>query len=535
MRFHPMTVDVAKRVPTFAVALGLIGASVSAPAQERASPSAAGAEAAEAIKNHAIGITTAIRDGYVDGTLYTLGSGTPVILAPGMPGTTLSHRIHVSIPPSGTLGEEKPAARNSRGEIVEPAVTSGPPNGGSAGLGAEELACVMGTGPKSSTNGLCNPALPLPVPAGGAGAIGIVIELDHNPDAVQNLATYSAQFGITSNTNFHYIYATADGSQPPVSANGTVARLESDADAQMMRAIAPNLDDFYMIEADPTANGPDGASDVFTALKTAGQIAQQSGKPATISMSLTMGASSAAFENIVSARYLTNAPGTFWIASSGDSSGGYGLPAGIANQYATVIGVGATTVQFYVDGTYGQTVWNVNANAVTASGYNLNDAQPSWQKNISALGLPYRAGPDIAVPGNNIWVFSTGTWQLGAGTSFASPLFAASVNDYFGVGGGALTERSRSEAMPQLGFPRREQRIGSVYPTTAEFAATLYGNMMRGVGFTPVTGDCGTWSGDGTTIALISGTPPWDWCAGGGQSSGFSGFTSTRERPIHVR
>ena len=119
-------------------------------------------------------------------------------------------------------------------------------------------------------------------------------------------------------------------------------------------------------------------------------------------------------------------PKVTYYASTGDTPGTE-YPSVSTN----VVAVGGTTV---LRDTHTFAFIRENAWRDTGQGLSKYVARPSWQDGIASIVKNKRGVPDvsaIADPNTGVWVYvsNQGGWLIFGGTSAASPLFAALVNN----------------------------------------------------------------------------------------------------------
>jgi kumamolisin len=283
------------------------------------------------------------------------------------------------------------------------------------------LACVYQLVPRS---GECNPAVVTTNASGGSRAIAIVDAFD-GPTIAADLGSYSNEFGLPAITssNFEKVYAcawssgpppppTCSGSQPPFDAGW---ELEESLDTQMAHAMAPSAT-VILVEAQSNR-----LSDLFAAeLKAAYLVAQAGGGE----VSNSWGSPESPSETANDAFFST--PGVVYFASSGDSPGTE-YPSVSPN----VVAAGGTSLSRNpLTGAFvGESTWSF-----AGGGPSAYEPRPVYQNSISRIVGAARGVPDVAAVANpitGVWVYDSfeGGWVAVGGTSVASPLVAAVVNN----------------------------------------------------------------------------------------------------------
>jgi subtilase family serine protease len=254
-------------------------------------------------------------------------------------------------------------------------------------------------------------AYSLPATASTPTTIAIVDAYD-DPTIANDLAAYSAQFGLTPMdcVNGHPCFRKVDqggGTSYPRKDAGWA--LEISLDVEVAHAICQNCD-ILLVEA---------ASNSFANLGTAENYAAAH---ATI-VSNSWGAGEFSSETASAYDAPFNHPGVAITFSSGD--GGYGVEYPAASPWVTAVGGTTLNVDSNNNRT-GETVWSG-----AGSGCSAYEPKPSWQTDS---GCTRRTVADVAAdadPATGASVYDTtryqgqaGWFQVG-GTSLASPLIAS--------------------------------------------------------------------------------------------------------------
>lgn len=433
--------------------------------------STAAASAAAVASPSALGANTG---GANTGGLAASGSSSVAKLSPPLEAgerTPMRPKGHIVIPDSSI---ERPGDRSRRMHtnvrLFVPDEPIKPLDGG--GLSATSyfetpasLACVYRL--VEPVPG-CDPALALTNARGGSRSIAIVDAFD-DPNAAQELATYSSIFGLPP-ADFHVVYAT--GSQPPEEAQGWA--IEEALDIEMAHAMAPNAK-IYLVEA-----ASDATSDLFAAVDVASKLVAADGGG---EVSMSWGGSEWSGETAYDSLFTT--PGIVYFASTGDGPGTQ-HPSVSPN----VVAVGGTTLRRDAVSGYllDQDAWIDGGGGVSTF-----EPRPAYQAGIAARVGSYRGVPDLAAvadPNTGVLVvaYATGSTALSVvgGTSVAAPLTAGLVN------------QGRRFA------PSTDTLLTSLYSQTGDDDSGLLD--IR-------AGFCGFYAGD----AAVRG---WDFCTGVGTPAG---------------
>lgn len=333
----------------------------------------------------------------------------------------------------------------------------------------------------------CNPNSNLRNPAGGSKAIAIVDAYD-DPDAYNDLQTFSGQFGVAAitPTSFKVVYAPLGGAtpgactgkplQPPTDPTGGW-ELEESLDIEYAHSMAPQAQ-LYLVEAQS-----DQLGDLLCAVTTANNLLKTTGGG---EVSMSWGSAEFSQETIVDPVF--TAPGVVYFASTGDAPG-VSYPAASPN----VVAVGGTSIgRNPGTGTFiAESNWQV-----AGGGPSAYEARPAYQKSVASIVGNSRGTPDISLNANpytGVWVLDdflppagcgAQCWYIVGGTSVSSPTFAGIVNaanNFASSSSAELTALYNSQP-----FSFNNIRIGS----------------------------CGPYMGYLTTSA-------WDFCTGLGSPNGY--------------
>jgi kumamolisin len=270
------------------------------------------------------------------------------------------------------------------------------------------IACVYHLVPFTAG---CPIATATAVPSGGTKAIAIVDAFD-NPKASQDLATFSAQFGLPTAV-FNQVYAS--GVKPRNDSGGW--SVEEALDIEWAHAMAPNAV-IYLVEG--TTNS---FADLYAAETVASNLVASAGG-GQVSNSWSGGEYSTELADEAS---FFSTPGVVYFASTGDS----GLNAiGVPAVFANVVAVGGTTVKRNATGAFtGEQFWTGGGGGISQF-----EAIPLYQKNRTGITGTKRSIPDIssdADPNSGVAMYDADggfNWIQVGGTSVSAPTMAGIVN-----------------------------------------------------------------------------------------------------------
>lgn len=363
----------------------------------------------------------------------------------------------------------------------------GPP---AAGLGYEtpgSLACLYGL--VAPTRG-CNPNTALEVPLDkGSRSVAVVAAYGY-PTALEDLATFSIQFGLPAPTpqNFIIKHATASGScDGPLPANDAGWENEQALDVQAVHAMAPKAR-IYLIQAQSAAY-----DDIMGAVKCANSLLTEGGQ-----VSMSWGSAEFAGEDAFDVNF--TAPNVTYLAATGDEPG-TSYPAASPK----VISVGGTTISRAIP----SLDFQAHASWVDGGGgRSPYYARPSYQDPVQRVVGAQRGTPDVSVvanPHTGMWIYDSNSvygqgWFIAGGTSLSTALMAGIINSM-----GAFRSSSASELQ-------------------AIYRAKGFGRFESRGPFVPIsTGYCGPY-------ANFLATKEWNYCVGVGTVRLFgSGMSSDRE------
>src|SRR6476646_4086761 len=345
---------------------------------------------------------------------------------------------------------------------------AGPPF---AGLGFEtpaSLACVYSLVLKVSS---CNPNVVTANPTGGFGAIAVVVAF-HDPTALADLQTFSAQFGLTA-PNLTVVFAS--GTKPAQDPSGGW-ELEAALDLEWAHAMAPGAK-LFLVEARSSS-----LSDLLTAERVAGNLVSGAGGG---EVSNSWGSDEFAGETSFDPSFTT--PGVVYFASSGDQPG-VQYPAASPN---VVAAGGTTTAHNPLTANFlSERAWDL-----AGGGSSAFESRPFYQDVIQSIVGTKRGVPDLSFDSNPVtgaWVFDStpvqgggSGWFIVGGTSLASPALAGIVN----------------AAGNKLGSSQAELSL-------------IYSNLSITTDFNDISsGFCGPTAG-------LSSKLGWDFCTGVGSVKG---------------
>jgi subtilase family serine protease len=254
----------------------------------------------------------------------------------------------------------------------------------------------------------------LPSSTKGVGESVAVVDAFDDPNAVSDLATYRAAWGLPACNP-----STGAGCLTKVNQNGQTSPLPSPAgttgwgleeslDVDMVSAICPNCH-IYLVEADGPADVKLGPA-VNSAVKVLH----------VKFVSNSYGGPEHPHQRTNDTAYYDH-PGVAVVASAGDS--GYGTSYPAASRYVTSAGGTSLTKAPGTTRGWSETVWGG-----TGSGCTKYEAKPSWQTDT---GCRKRTDNDVAAdanPGTGVAVYDTyneaGWFEVG-GTSVSSPIIAS--------------------------------------------------------------------------------------------------------------
>ncbi len=258
----------------------------------------------------------------------------------------------------------------------------------------------------------CNPNVTTANPAGGSRAIALVDAFD-DPTAVSDLATFTAQFGLSA-ANLTVVYA--NGTEPGLDPTGSW-EIEEALDTQYSHAMAPGARLFLVEAAD------NSLVNLLNAVLVASNLVAEAGGG---EVSMSWGAGEFTEETDFDSLFTT--PGVVYFASTGDSPG-VEWPSASPN----VVAAGGTTNSRNPN--TGNLILE-NAWQDAGGGASQLEPRPPFQRGVFFVVGDARGTPDIsfdANPETGLWIFNSnpvdGTgWFIVGGTSVAAPSLAGIVN-----------------------------------------------------------------------------------------------------------
>lgn len=331
----------------------------------------------------------------------------------------------------------------------------------------------------------CNPNTVTENPTGGSKTIAIVNAFD-DPNAMNDLNTFSTQFGLPAATSSNFSVAYASGTKPGQDPTGGWEAEES-LDIEWVHAMAPDAK-IILVEA-----ASESLTDLLAAVVVASDLVNAAGGG---EVSMSWGFSEFSTETLTDPIFTTT--GVVYIAAAGDSAG-VDYPSASPN----VIAAGGTTVRRNpFDGNLiGQGTWQD-----TGGGPSVYESRPAFQNAIkSAFPLivrGQRGTPDLSFdsdPDTGVWIYDSipisgamgvegSNWFVFGGTSVAAQALAGIIN----VGGRFLSS------------------------STLELNRIYYHGTMTNEYHDIVSGNCGPCDG-------FSATAGWDYCTGVGSPIGYDG------------
>ena len=389
----------------------------------------------------------------------------------------------------------------------------------------------------------------------GSGQTIAVVDAYDNPNILESLDTFDAQFGLTANgTTLFNQYGPASSfltvlgqsgqtsslpATDPAGAGNANWELETALDVEWIHAIAPGAQ-IVLVEASSQS-----LSDLMAGVATA--ASQPGVSVVTMSWGFPEGQAVFAADE---ANYdsVFNVPGVTFLASTGD----YGTsdpeyPAFSPN----VVAVGGTSLILNSDQSYNsETGWGYYADSLGTSigsggGLSLYQPEPSYQQGVQSTGS--RTTPDVSLiadPATGAWIADTynlgldNPFEVAGGTSLSSPAFAgliALVNEgRVAAGEGVLNSASPTETQQAL-YSLPQSDYNMIASGSNGYTANTGYNLVTGLG-TPVANlmvpDLVAYQGPGTTYSGPTVSPLQDatlsstWSTGGSITDAFNVFSA---------
>lgn len=312
------------------------------------------------------------------------------------------------------------------------------------------VACVyhLVSGPSG-----CPVATSTTVPSGGWGAIAIV-DAGHYPTAAQDLAAFSAYYGIPAAD----LTVTWPGTKkPPTYSNWLV---EEALDIEWAHAMAPQAK-IYLVESVQVNTDP-----TWAAVQLAAKLVAEAGG-GVVSMSW---GDPEVSQELSWDKYFTT-KGVVFFAASGDSGLGVSIYPGAS---PNVVSVGGTYFNRDQAGNFVNEVYYTGAGGGDLSPY---EPRPAYQNGVANVVGSHRGYPDVASDFCCAPIYLEGGWYSVGGTSWASPTFAGIVN--------AAAHKAKSSVI-QLTAMYRELAYPTLY--FDNFNDITQGDPRCTVGFDQCTG-----------------------------------------------
>ncbi|MGC2474549.1 MAG: S53 family peptidase [Candidatus Sulfotelmatobacter sp.] len=299
----------------------------------------------------------------------------------------------------------------------------------------------------------CPVATSTTVPSGGWGAIAIV-DAGHYPTAAQDLAAFSAYYGIPAAD----LTVTWPGTKkPPTYSNWLV---EEALDIEWAHAMAPQAK-IYLVESVQVNTDP-----TWAAVQLAAKLVAEAGG-GVVSMSW---GDPEVSQELSWDKYFTT-KGVVFFAASGDSGLGVSIYPGAS---PNVVSVGGTYFNRDQNGNFVNEVYYTGAGGGDLSPY---EPRPAYQNGVANVVGSHRGYPDVASDFCCAPIYLEGGWYSVGGTSWASPTFAGIVN--------AAAHKAKSSVI-QLTAMYRELAYPTLY--FDNFNDITQGDPRCTVGFDQCTG-----------------------------------------------
>lgn len=297
--------------------------------------------------------------------------------------------------------------------------------------------------------------------AGAATQTVAIVDAHDDPNALSDLNTFNAQYGLPAETATTFRKVNQQGQPAPLPSFDPGWAGEIALDIESVRG-ACNKCKILLVEAD-TASSADLAAAVNRAVKMGATVVSNS-----------YGGPESTGQDGATIRAAYDHPGVVITASTGDDgwfswdrannifpshparTGASANSANTPSTYPTVVAVGGTNLALNNDATrFDETVWNENgpvdanggvdqAEGASGGGCSQHFAAPAWQHAVlnyanTGCGTKRLAGDVSAVAdpatGFDIFDTSSGGWVTVGGTSLSSPLIAAQYALAGGSGG----------------------------------------------------------------------------------------------------
>ncbi|MER6066080.1 putative Ig domain-containing protein [Streptomyces sp. NPDC001792] len=275
----------------------------------------------------------------------------------------------------------------------------------------QHLAAALAAAPSGLSPANLHSAYNLPT-TGGSGMTVAIVDAYNDPNAESDLATYRAQYGLSSCTkaNGCFRQVSQTGSTTSLPANDSGWAGEEALDLDMVSAICPNCS-IILVEAN-SANDTDLGIAENEAVSLGAKFVSNS-----------WGGSEASSQTTEDTQYFKH-PGVAITVSSGDSAYGAEYPA--TSQYVTAVGGTALTTSSNSRG-WTESVWHTNSTEGTGSGCSAYDPKPSWQTDTGCAKRMEADVSAVADPATGVAVYDTyggSGWGVVGGTSASAPIIA---------------------------------------------------------------------------------------------------------------
>jgi kumamolisin len=401
----------------------------------------------------------------------------------------------VVITPSSSVEHPEDVGVRAHTHILLVVPRGGLPSAGAAGLQPRESPPYAGFFFETPASLACVYHLVMPVPGcnpnvtdmnpTGGGGIRAIVDAFDDPNAGDDLNTFSAQFGLPP-ANFSVVYATAGGAPPPQDPTGGW-ELEESLDIEWSHALAPNAK-IVLVEATSNSN-----TDLLTAVQVASELVASRGGG---EISMSWGGPEFQGEQAYDA--LFTAPKVVYFASTGDTPG-VEWPSSSPN---VVAAGGTSTVRNPYTGAFEASIaWQLGGGGPSAY-----EPRPFYQNSVARIVGPSRGVPDLSFdsdPDTGAWVYDSFPYEF-----VRSPSTQTVVLGWVPVAGTSLAV---------VGLSSIVNAAGRFARSSAAELFLIYNNLQNSRAFQDVNyGTCGPYEG-------YLATNGWDFCTGAGTDVGLSG------------
>ena len=262
----------------------------------------------------------------------------------------------------------------------------------------------------------------------GAGQTIAIVDAYNDPNALSDLETFDAEFGLANPPSFTQMNQSGQTTSLPGTDPTGGWEVEESLDIEWAHALAPKAN-IVLVEANSAST-----TNLFDAVQAASRISGVS----VVSMSWGI---QGGFSGETSYDSDFNVSGVTFVASTGDTASPGSYPAESPN----VVAVGGTSLTMSSSTAYGgETAWSDSG-----GGLSSYESRPSFQNSVSSVVGSSRGTPDVAFdadPNTGVWVYDSfdesatgGPWIGVGGTSLSAPSWAAliSIADQGRVAAGA--------------------------------------------------------------------------------------------------